>query len=473
MVCLVGIASARCGSSAAPSTPDAGGGSGSGGSPDGGSGGAADGGGGNPDGGGGGLDGGSDAGGGGGGGDLDGGSADGGGGGVACTQTGPAAVDPRRYVIAPAGREQGYTAGDGSGTMLFAVTGPGTPTRNNEAPLVSADGTEKKYMSFVRGALLHSDPSGFSGILGGFSGSWSFQHFDENGNITGTIGYQSSARPSTPVVQAADPRDGTLLLGDFRRSNEPESATSRRAVFLKGVWTTPSGGSGPAEIWTAPLAGAGAVFGAGLDLASNALAIMDGSARWGAGAISAQWFSFSGTALTGEFLLISGFQPGPNTWFEVSGLTGDIDVTHPPSGSLAVRRVDSTDSSGREQSSRYLCVVRTGETSCEAPPEWLGSLRDQRIEPVMRGVGNGGFWAFAVLPDPKTVSDCTQHVELRSASGAACGGMELPMAEGSCLTQALSVGRDGTLIQPLPEKAWQCDSRGCRPTWRWWPRMFK
>jgi hypothetical protein len=330
---------------------------------------------------------------------------------------------------------------------------------------------------FERGALLHADPSGFSGTLGGFSGGWSFQHFDADGNSTGTIDYQGSSRATTRAVQVADPRDGTLLLGDFRRSSEPESAASRRAVFLRGIWTTASGRSGPSEIWTAPLAGTGAVYGAGLDLASNALAIMDGSARWGAGAISAQWFSSSGATLTGEFLLISGFQAGANTWFEASGLTG-VGGPPPPCsgcGGVAVRRVDSADDPGRELSSRYLCVVRTGDTSCEAPPDWMASLRDQRIEPIMRGREGRGGWVYAVLPDPKTVSDCTQRVELLDGSGASCGSMDLPMAQGSCRTRALSVGHDGTLIQPLADKAWQCDPdpRGCRATWRWWPGLFQ
>jgi hypothetical protein len=131
--------------------------------------------------------------------------------------------------------------------------------------------------------------------------------------------------------------------------------------------------------------------------------------------------------------------------------------------------VDSVEADGKVRSSRYLCVVGVGETSCAAPPEWLASLRDQRIEPIRNGT------AYALLPDQKAVSDCSQHVELLDASGASCGGMDLPMAEGSCITEALSVGRDGTLIQTLAEKAWDCTDpqRGCRPVWRWWSRMFR
>jgi hypothetical protein len=337
--------------------------------------------------------------------------------------------------------------------MLFGVSGPGVARRGNEGALVASDGTEKRYLAFVRGAALHADQSGFSGMFGGFSTSWSFRHIDADGVATGTIDYDFPNRANAVLpLQFADPRDGTLLVGEFRRSSEPESAVSRRAVFLKG--------SGPSEIWTAPLAGSGAVFGGGLDLGSDALVIMDGSARFGSGAISAQWFSSSGANLTDEFLLISGFQPGANTWFEVSALAG---------GGVAVRRVDSTDSSGNVRSSRYLCVVGVGETSCGSMPQWLASLRDQRIEPIRNGA------AYALLPDQRAASDCTQHVEVLDANGASCGGADLPMAQGSCTTRPLSVGREGTLIQPQAEEAWDCSEpqRGCRPVWRWWPGMFR
>src|SRR5204863_173535 len=82
------------------------------------------------------------------------------------------------------------------------------------------------------------------------------------------------------------PRDGTLLLGEFRTSSEPDSAASRRAAFVRGA--------NPAQIWSTPLAGTGVVFGAGLDLTGHALAILDGSPRFGSGAISAQWFGPDG-----------------------------------------------------------------------------------------------------------------------------------------------------------------------------------
>jgi hypothetical protein len=462
-VCIVSMVAARCGGSntAAPADAgsgsggsgsdagsvgaDAGSGGGGGGSADagGGGGGSADAGGGNGGGGGGSADAGSGSGGGG---------SDGGSGGVACTQPGPGAVVSHDYVIDPAGRVPGYTAGDGSGTMLFVVTAPGDPGRDTEGPLVSSNGTLKKYMSFVKPAQLHADAAGFSGTIAGFSGSFTLVHYDAEGSLTGALNYQMPASATAPVLSFADPRDGTLLLGTFRHSSDDPSATSRRATFVRGAI--------PTELWTSPLAGTGAVFGAGMDLSSNALAILDGSPRFGAGAISAQWFSATGSALTDEFLLIQNFQAGEHTWFEVSALVG---------GGVAVRRVDSTDSDGTVQSSQYLCVVQVGKTTCGQPPDWLASRRDGRIEPIRNGT------AYAVMPDPQAVSSCSQRVEVVDSNGASCGTMDLPMAAGACTTRSLSVGKDGTLIQSLADPAWQCgpDQRPCRPTYRWFRGMLK
>jgi hypothetical protein len=412
-------------------------GAGGGGSADAGGGGSADAGGGSADAGGGGS---ADAGGS--------GSADAGGGGsAACSQPGPAAVAARTYVIEPAGREPEYSAADESGTMVFGVTGPGSPNTSNEAPLVSPDGTNKKYLSFVKGATLHADPSGFSGPVSSFSGNFSVDRVDVDGSRTIGPNYVAADR----IVSAADPRSGTLVIGKFRRVSEPEAAASRRAAKISG--NTP-----PVELWSAPLASAGAVFGAGLDLFGNALVITDGSARFGPGAISAQWIGSTGRDITGEFLLIAAFEPGPNTWFEVSALG---------SGGVAVRRVDSADFMGKDLRSHYLCVVGSGAPKCDSPPDWLSSRENVRIQAIRSGT------AYAVLPDPATVAQCEQTVELVDSGGASCGIVRLRMADGPCRTRALAVGKDGTLIQPLATEAWQCDSRACRATWRWLPGLFR
>src|SRR5207248_519968 len=192
---------------------------------------------------------------------------------------------------------------------------------------------------------------------------------------------------------SAHPQSGTLVVGNFRRGSEAESSASPRATFV-------SGGAPPAEVWSVPLASSGATLGAGLDLVGNALVITDGTARWGAGATSAQWISSSGIDLTGDFLLFSS-EPSEWGWLEASPLVG---------GGLAIRRVKVTDMFRRELASRYLCVLAVGSTACEPAPEWLSLRANVRIEPVRNGT------AYAALPDPMFVPDCKQTVELVDAT---------------------------------------------------------
>ena len=469
---LAAFAFARCGSPDMSGSPATGAGDGGTvGSPDGGAGldagsGNADGGGGSVDAGtgpdagtgGGTSDGGGSAGGGGGGGGSGGGGGGGGGGGsdggttASCTQSGLPSVAARNYVIDPAGRDPVYSAADSSGTLLFGVTGAGSPNSGNEAALVSPDGVTKKYLSFAKGAKLHSEPSGFSGWFGSFSGNFTGGHLDSNGDFTHSVNYKMADDARSMVTMFEDPRRGTLLVGKFRRVDEKDDVASFRAAYLN-----PNG----FEAWRTPLANnVGLVFGGGLDLVGNAIVITDGSAKFGAGSISAQWLSSLGKDLTGEFQLISGFQAGSNTWFEVSALGG---------GGVAIRRVDAADSTGANQTSQYLCVVQAGDTSCGGVPDWLASRRNIRIEPVRNGA------AYAALPDPGGVSDCRQTVELIDVNGASCGTMDLPMASGACTTRPLAVGKDGTLIQPLADPAWSCGpgDRPCRATWRWWSGLFR
>jgi hypothetical protein len=299
---------------------------------------------------------------------------------------------------------------------------------------------------------MHADPAGFSGLSGGFSGSFSVRHLDADGKETGAVDYNLADDARSAATMVADPRSGTLVLGKFRRSAVQGDAASFRAAFVSAA---------PAELWSLALANtAGAIFGAGLDLSGNAIVITDGSPRWGAGAISAQWISSAGKDLTGEFQLLSGFQAGANTWFETSALAG---------GGVAIRRVDASDPAGANQTSQYLCVIGAGATSCAAPPDWLAARRNARIEAVRNGA------AYAGLPDPAAVSDCKQTVELIDANGASCGTMDLPMASGACTTRPLAIGKDGTLIQPLANEAWSCGpaDRPCRATWRWWPGLLR
>jgi len=162
--------------------------------------------------------------------------------------------------------------------------------------MVSPDGNLIQYLSFAKGSNMHSEPTGFSGWVGSFSGIFSIEHIDPDKSTRFNY-YKLADDAKYGATVIADPRAGTLVLGKFGRNgqNDPPSF---RAAFLNAV---------PVEVWSAPLANTvGVIFGAGMDLASNALVITDGSAKFGGGSISAQWFSSSGKDLTGEFQLLSG-----------------------------------------------------------------------------------------------------------------------------------------------------------------------
>ncbi|MFL5442235.1 MAG: hypothetical protein ACJ79W_24040, partial [Myxococcales bacterium] len=61
--------------------------------------------------------------------------------------------------------------------------------------------------------------------------------------------------------------------------------------------------------------------------------------------------------------------------------------------------------------------------------------------------------------------------------GKSCGSAEFRAAPGSCRTNFIDVGYDGTVVQQLPA---EIDAQSCPPgeicrscTWRWWPGFFR
>jgi hypothetical protein len=202
----------------------------------------------------------------------------------------------------------------------------------------------------------------------------------------------------------------------------------------------------------------GTVFGLGLDLTGNTLVITDGSAKFGGGAISAQWFSVSGVPLTGEFLLVSNFTPGSNTWFETSALIG---------GGVMVRRMDLVLETIPTAVTRAkaLVTVGSGATFAQPAPAWMTSRPDTRLQITRNGR------AYAALPYGAPGVTCAQRVDLLAADGTLCSAATYPIAAGSCNTHDLTLGLDGTVIQQLPgemETAFQGNVNVNTCTWRWW-----
>jgi hypothetical protein len=221
-----------------------------------------------------------------------------------------------------------------------------------------------------------------------------------------------------------------------------------------------TGGSTAPQLRWGPkaLASGGAVYGAGVDLLGRALVITDGM-KFGPDTISAQWFDRDGTALTGEFVLVTGFTAAESTWFETSPLIGS---------GVMVRRMDYSYSE-RVFRSQALAVVDGGMPSVRAAPDWMASRPNTRLE-VARGRRG-----YAVVPYGAKGVPCTQHVEVLAPDGASCGALEYRIADGTCDTHDMAVGTDGTVIQLLPDAMETKDplllTHSC--TWRWWTGAAK
>jgi hypothetical protein len=248
---------------------------------------------------------------------------------------------------------------------------------------------------------------------------------------------------------AANPAGGVLIAGNLSATSDAPPA--HVALMVTG------GAEDFAVTWgPTPLASAGAVLGAGVDLLGHSLVITDGAAR-AAGEISGQWFDETGTPLTQEFPLLTGFSRGVSTWFETSPLIG---------GGLLVRRMDFDG----HYHALALVTVASGQPMVAAAPEWMVSRRDVRLEIARDGR------AYATLPYGAPNVACTQRVEVLAPDGTSCGSRDYPLAAGTCDTGAMTLGLDGTVIQQLPlsmetPRNPQDGTHTC--TWWWWPAALR
>jgi hypothetical protein len=298
-----------------------------------------------------------------------------------------------------------------------------------------------------RGVAEYSiDRGGFMPMADGFTGmlwlsngqnQFSAHHWDSHGKYVSA----SQMLQGQPAFNSAGTGGAILISGDFSWSGWP----SRHQAF-----TLSQDG---AFLWAADLASRGTVFGLGFDLDHDALLITDGGDGH---AITAQWFSSSGTALTGEFVLLPTFAPGANTWFETAALIG---------GGLAVRRVDQfDDADGRPyRTAQWLVTVGSGMASTQAAPVWLVDRPNTNLVLARRGK------AYAVLPLGGPGADCAQKIEVLATDGASCGSFDVTVARGQCRTEDMGLGRDGTPIQLMPKALAAANT--C--SYRWWPAALR
>lgn len=349
--------------------------------------------------------------------------------------------------------------GDANGTLAFGMQGNGFMTHDSLLDLVNTAGTylgEATFNSAVLNPL--QQPLGVAAAGGGpdtgpYPGSASLQiawWWSEQGPwLWGDLTYRAGTHAS-----AADPNGGVFVAGDLSGDMSSPNPQPLQHVAMMFSALDPNCRAtmscyfrwGPK-----PLAAAGPVFGAGVDVLGRSLVITGA----GSGNISAQWFDRNGTPLTGEFMLVTGFAPGANTWFETSPLIG---------GGLVVRRMDFDAANGT--TAAMLATVDSGAASVHTAPQWMTSRPNTRLQ-----IARGGK-AYAVLPYGRPSSSCSERLEMLAPDGASCGARDYPIASGACATKGLTLAVDGTVMQQLPSSMETVNAGSAvhTCTWRYWTR---
>jgi hypothetical protein len=382
------------------------------------------------------------------GGATDGGSAgDGGVGASDCTGLAPGTVAAQTVAGSNTFLPASGTA-DGNGTVVLEAFWTGGPRALRRILFYSADGALLESEDVPGAFPLEPLADGFAGQVPLRIGSYDaleVWQWSSRGRDLGT-----GSRHFGSAGYVSDRRGALIFAGPMGDG----SPTAPRQQLLRRV-ELPAGGP-PRIAWSSPPASGGAVFGLGVDEGGRILVVTSGASKFGDGAISAQWFDASGAALTGEFLLVAGFQPGASTWFEVQPAIG---------GGIVVTRVDTDRAAGFLETwrSEHLCIVDAGGTECHDAPDWLRSRRDTSLHVVRQGR------AYALASRRRANTDCVQSVEVLAPSGASCGSIDLRAASGQCSLRDVAVGIDGTVVQTPTIDLPGTD----RPPWRWWPGVLR
>jgi hypothetical protein len=188
----------------------------------------------------------------------------------------------------------------------------------------------------------------------------------------------------------------------------------------------------------------------GVDRQGNVLALwMTSLGRFGNAAWAGQWFDHGGNAGP-EFQAVSGDAFPASLWERVGN--GLFLLGFPGERRAWVGQFEPL------------------ATSLSAAPSWLAATPDVTLHMVHGGTG------YARLPLSDVRGPCEQDIEVVSPSGQSCGTARFVVDGGSCLTDNITVGYDGTVIQQLPrEREAACTAAGhqCDCTYRFWPGYFR
>jgi hypothetical protein len=362
----------------------------------------------------------------------------------------------------------GGASGDESGTLALIVD----EAHDSVVSFVSPSGKLiKEQVTSLFGSPLQQ-PRGFATLSGRpyLGPVWGILHgqeisiADSSGASTG-VAVLGAFTPNANLAGAADPRGGVLRAGDLSLGPFDDAGNSLVPIQHAAIMYEGGASAGAIRFGPVPLASAGAVVGVGVDLLGRSLVITDAAKQFGPGAISAQWLDADGTPLTGEFLLLQHFTPGPSTWFETTALAA---------GGVVVRRMDATKFQDRfgvevRLEAQALVVVDSGTELVRAAPDWMTSRPNTRLELTPSAS------AYVALPYGATGVSCSQRVEIFALDGTSCGTTDYAMAAGTCDTTDLVMTADGTIVQRLPAsmESLDPDSFLHTCTWQWWPKAVR
>lgn len=207
-----------------------------------------------------------------------------GGGTAACSGvTPPASVSMKQFGPQADATFCGPAAGDANGTLAFPITYQMASSHGSSVDFARTSGETLGNSWSMDSTRVLQQPEGFAAVIRHWSGPPDVRlgRWNASGQALPDASWWYSATAGAAFEVAADPKGGMFLAGDL--APDYGDPLQHAALMVTG------GGAPYAVRWgPTPLASAGKVLGAGVDVLGRALVVTDGSSSFGAGTLSAQ-----------------------------------------------------------------------------------------------------------------------------------------------------------------------------------------
>jgi hypothetical protein len=336
-------------------------------------------------------------------------------------------ADPARDVCVPG-------TSDGVGGLSLQTL-HGDQPGGSHVWFVAPDASQFNAIS-LPAAILKGQADGFEGASWTAEPASAILAFDDRGHLVGDSGLQKSF----PLL-VADPRGG-VVVANFPDTVHVGSVESYDAS-ARLRWHV---AARPARTGAWP---SNEVIALGVDLRGNSLVVLGGKSALANEVRTGIWIDPLGNA--GQAFVIGAISRGAGAAVFARVGQGFFIRQVTPSGAEWVGQIDALSS------------------SVAPPPDWLILERDTLVQVIKNGAG------YALFPSEGLAANrCQQQVSIFDASGRSCGSAQFPLGPDACVTAAITIGYDGTVIQQFPasmEEHAAVTTRTC--TWQWWSGFFK